>query len=86
MRDQEQKLALDYPCEWTYKVIGSAEEAIRAAIADILVEKAYDLAFSNVSRTKKYVALNLTVQVENESERQALYMALHQHPALKMVL
>lgn len=84
--DESQKVAFSYPCEWTYKVIGYREPDIRQAISEIVTDKAFEVAFSNKSSTQKYVSLNLDLVLESEDEREAIYMALKQHPAIKMVL
>ncbi|VAX32254.1 hypothetical protein MNBD_NITROSPIRAE01-372 [hydrothermal vent metagenome] len=84
--DTDQRVLFTYPCEWTYKVIGYQESAIRQAISELVTEKSFEVSFSNKSSTKKYVSLSLDLVLENEEEREAIYMALKQHPAIKMVL
>ncbi|MEC4678043.1 MAG: DUF493 domain-containing protein [Nitrospirota bacterium] len=89
--DADQKIVWTYPCEWTYKVIGYQETAIRQAILEVLMDKArdkaFEVSFSNQSRTLKYVSLNLDCMLESETEREEIYMALKKkHPAIKMVL
>lgn len=84
--DADQKIVWTYPCEWTYKVIGYQETAIRQAISEVVTDKAFEVSFSNQSRTLKYVSLNLDLMLENETEREKIYMALKKHPAIKMVL
>lgn len=84
--DDTDQVSFTYPCEWTYKVIGYQETAIRQAIAELVTNKAFEITFSNQSSTKKYVSLNLDLVLESEAEREDIYMALKQHPAIKMVL
>lgn len=84
--DADQKIVWTYPCEWTYKVIGYQETAIRQAISEVVTDKNFEVSFSNQSRTLKYVSLNLDLMLESETEREEIYMRLKKHPAIKMVL
>ncbi|NOY84385.1 MAG: DUF493 domain-containing protein [Nitrospirae bacterium] len=84
--DTDQKIVWTYPCEWTYKVIGYQEKSIRQAISEVLMDKAFEVSFSNQSRTLKYVSVNLDLVLESETEREEIYMTLKKHPAIKMVL
>ncbi len=88
--DTDQKISWTYPCEWTYKVIGYQETAIRQAISEVLTDKAtdktFEISFSNQSRTLKYVSLNLDLMLKSETEREEIYRTLKKHPAIKMVL
>jgi putative lipoic acid-binding regulatory protein len=85
MKNGDQKVGIDYPCLWLYKVIGSDEVKMRAAIAGIIAGAA-DVTVSRSSATGKYVSLSIAVQVENEQKRIAVYEALRKEPSVKMVL
>ena len=84
-KNGNQKVSIDYPCRWFYKVIGSDEAKMRAAIASVIAG-AWDVTASRSSATGKYVSLNIAVQVENEQRRIAIYEALRKEPSVKMVL
>ena len=84
-KNGNQKVSIDYPCRWFYKVIGSDEAKMRAAIADVIAGT-WDVTASRSSATGKYVSLNIAVQVENEQRRIAIYEALRKEPSVKMVL
>jgi putative lipoic acid-binding regulatory protein len=84
-KNGNQKVSIDYPCLWLYKVIGSDEAKMRAAVADVIAD-AWDVTASRSSATGKYVSLNIAVQVENEQRRIAIYEALRKKPSVKMVL
>lgn len=86
INDSEQKLELTYPCNWTYKLIGSEKEALEKAIHDVIIEREHDLSHSNTSKTGKYVSLNLKLLVHNEDDRQFIFEALKAHQNIKMVL
>ncbi len=84
--DFEEKLQLEYPCAWVYKVIGIRQVSIENAVSEILGEKPWSMSFSNQSRTRKYLAFNVEVVVANEQERNTIFRALKAHAEIKMVL
>ena len=86
INDSEQKLELAYPCSWCYKLIGHEKEAIEQAIRDVILEREHNLTHSNVSKTGKYVSMNLDLVIQNEDERNFIYEALKAHQHIKMVL
>jgi putative lipoic acid-binding regulatory protein len=84
--DTNKKLELEYPCCWSYKLIGYEKEAIQKAIRDVIAQKEHTLKHSNNSKSGKYVSMNLELDVENEEERNFIYNALKNHENIKMVL
>ena len=85
-KDNMCKVQIDYPCQWQYKVIGFDREKLQEALLEIVNDDSCDISFSNSSRTGKYHCLNLEVFVENEEERNSIYLALKAHPQVKIVL
>lgn len=83
---KDEKLELQYPCSWCYKVIATEKAALEQAIRDVLDEREHKLTHSNNSKTGKYVSMNLDLLVHNEDDRQFIYDALKQHQNIKMVL
>jgi putative lipoic acid-binding regulatory protein len=83
---QGETLRLIYPCQWVYKVIGSGQEQIRRAIAEVVKEYDYTITLSNKSKTGKYCCLNLEMEVHSEESRTQIYTALKNHPTIKLVL
>jgi putative lipoic acid-binding regulatory protein len=86
INELDQKLELEYPCDWRYKIVGEEREALEKAVHDVILEREYKLTHSNKSRTGKYVSMNLDLLVHNEDERQFIYEALKAHQNIKMVL
>jgi uncharacterized protein len=84
-KNENQKARIDYPCIWNYKVIGSDEVKMRAAIAEATADTG-DVTASRSSATGKYLALNVAVQVKDEQTRVLIYEALCKEPCVKMVL
>jgi len=86
INDSEKKLVLEYPCSWSYKLIGHEKEAIQKAIHDVILQREHSLDHSNNSKTGKYVSMNLELVIQNEDERNFIYEALKAHQHIKMVL
>lgn len=82
----KQKVELEYPCSWTYKLIGFDQELIRRAVQEIVQDRDCDISFSRSSRTGKYHCLNLQITVYSEEDRSQNHLALKKHPAITMVL
>ena len=93
------KLELEYPCSWTYKLIGHEKEAIQKAIHEVILEReqkvngeareaslGYNLTHSKASKAGKYVSMNLDLVITNEDERNFIFAALKAHQNIKMVL
>lgn len=85
-KDNMCKVQIDYPCQWLYKVIGFDLETLRQALLEIVNNDSCDISFSNSSSTGKYHCLNLEVTVRSEEERNFIYLALKDHPQVKIVL
>ena len=86
LNDSTQKLELEYPCSWSYKLIGHEKEAMQKAIHDVIDKREHNLTHSNASKTGKYISLNLDLLVHNEDDRSFIYEALKAHQNIKMVL
>lgn len=81
-----EKLKLDYPCSWGFKIIGANEDEMRQAVAGIIRDRPYRITLSRSSETGKFHSLNVELSVESEGHRVDLYEALKSHPAVKIVL
>lgn len=80
------KPIIAYPCEWSYKVIGADRAVMTRAIADLL--EPFDSRFreSRQSRTGRFTSFEVTVRVETEAERNAVFDELRSIPSVKLVL
>ncbi|MCD6487555.1 MAG: DUF493 domain-containing protein [Syntrophobacterales bacterium] len=81
-----QKLIIEYPCRWIYKIIGSDSRETKKAIKEIVNGCDYTITPSNTSKACKYHSLNLEVLVDDEGHRTGIYDKLRNNPAIKMVL
>ncbi len=80
------KPQIDYPCEWSYTIIGADENALREAAKAALGLKAFTVTVSNKSRSGKYTSLIITTNVLSEEERNSICKNLSAHPAVKIVI
>ncbi len=81
-----QKAQIDYPCNWSYKIIGASKEHLEIAVEGICGNKDFDLKHSNNSKGGKYISMNLSLLVMNEEERVEIFRQLENHESVKMVL
>ena len=79
---------IDYPCWWQYKLIGSSEIDIRAAVVAVMADKEmqHELSSSNISRTGRYCSMLLEVLVPDEQVRRDLHGQLRSQAHIIMVL
>lgn len=69
---------IDYPCEWTYKVVGRSEEVLTEVVTS-LIKRDHSLVPSKTSRTGKYVSFELVLTVHDDEDRRGLGQRLHDH-------
>ncbi len=84
--DANNKPDITYPCKWEYKIIGLTPEEMSEATSSILDGRKYNVNMSNVSRTGKYTSLTVSLTVENEEDRLAIFQKFSGDPAIKMVI
>ena len=81
-----EKQVVEYPCAWSFRIIGKDRELIKDTVAVYMKETEYLLQPSNTSRSGKYVSLNLETVVLNEEVRNQIYVDLKNLPCVKLVL
>ena len=82
--DSDDVPEIDYPCQWTYKILGSAEADLRNAVREVVTGE-YILQPSNTSKTGKYMSLELVLTVHTDDERRGIGQRLHAHRAVLYV-
>lgn len=80
------KPVIKYPCQWSYKVIGSNKDLIAKSINNKLNNYPIDLTISKQSKSGKYTSFNLSLNVENEKERDEIFNTLKNIESVKFVL
>lgn len=82
----KQKVELEYPCSWVYKVIGREQEELHTAIAEVIQARECLVTLSNSSSGGKYLCLDVELVVVSAEDREAQHLAFKDHPAVVMVL
>lgn len=77
---------IDYPCPWSYRIIGKDENRLRAAIDDVAFALHYSVTRANTSRTGRYLSLHLQVKVDGDEQRRDIFRRLAAHPDVAWVL
>ncbi len=80
------KPELAYPCRWVYKIIGRDYEMVRLAGPGVLQDRTCEISYSRSSSAGKYHSLSVEVEVESEEQRNSFYVALKEHPSVKIVM
>ena len=80
------KPEINYPCEWSYAIIGLDEESMKVAVSKIIKGKKYEIKFSRKSKKGKYTSLNVNAYVKDEQERNNIYRNLKESPQIRIVL
>lgn len=82
----KEKLKLNYPCNWKYKIVVLEATDINKVIKDVIDEREYKVKESNVSKKGKFKSYTLELLVHNDDDRTSIYELLGKHPDMKMVL
>jgi len=82
----DQKPVIEYPCPWTFQLIGRRAREMRAAVAEVVGEQTHTLTFSHLSSQGKYCSMRLELVVSDEAQRLAIGGKLHEHPDIRFVL
>jgi len=82
----QHKLELDYPCNWTYKLVIRKEQNMNKIIKEILEERQHGIKPSKTSSKGKFKSYTLDLIVEDEKDRKDLYQILGDHEHIKMVV
>lgn len=85
-----QDTLLDFPCEFTFKVIGAANTEFECAVVSIFRSHFPKLSEAAVeikpSKNGKYHALSVKVVAESKEQLDNTYLALTNHPLVLFVL
>lgn len=79
-------LELDYPCNWTYKLVIRHDQNIKKIIEEVLDERKHGVKPSKTSSKGKFKSYTLDLIVENEEDRKNLYTLLGNHEHIKMIV
>lgn len=82
----KEKPSIQYPCSWSYKVIGLDEDALRGAIRTIVGHDNLLITRSHTSSGGKYRSLNVELVLEDDETRLKYYQHFKNHAAVKVVM
>ncbi|AXX96364.1 MULTISPECIES: HP0495 family protein [Arcobacter] len=82
----KEKLELDYPCNWEYKLIVLEHINIKTTVTEVISNREHKVKESKVSSKGKYKSYTLEMLVHNEDDRKEIYKMLGDHSHIKMVL
>lgn len=86
---KEQTL-MTFPCEFQIKIIGNNSTLFAVDIINITRKHFPETKDQSIekkpSQQGNYLAISITLYVEDQPQLDALYMELTQHPEIKMVL
>jgi putative lipoic acid-binding regulatory protein len=81
---------IDFPCEFVIKIFGATTPEFEEQIKTIIRKHDPELASVSIttrpSKDGKYIALSVSVHVENQTELDQIYYNLTGHPLVLMAL
>ncbi len=82
----KEKLVLEYPCSWEYKLVVLEHIDIHFTVKEVVSSREHKVKESKVSSKGKYKSYTLELLVHNEDDRKEIYKMLGDHSNIKMVL
>ena len=82
----KKKPEIEYPCEWSFKVIGVDKLLVRDVAEGVMGQREYLLHYSKSSKTGKYHSWNIDFVAQDEQERNDIFAALKSHADVTMVI
>ena len=77
---------ITYPTRWGYRIIGTNADEIRAHVLELLADVQHELVPGRQSSGGRYVSLHLSLIVEDEAQRLAIYEHLTRHEGIRFVV
>uniref|UniRef100_UPI0040478B73 HP0495 family protein n=1 Tax=Aliarcobacter sp. TaxID=2321116 RepID=UPI0040478B73 len=82
----KEKLVLNYPCSWEYKLVVLEHIDIKITVKEIVSNREHKVKESKVSSKGKFKSYTLELLVHNDDDRTEIYKMLEDHSNIKMVL
>lgn len=91
MNDQSEPLGkLEFPCRVGIKAFGQSSEDFAGLVTALVARHAGEAAIVEVrvrdSRGGKYLSVTCEVHLQSRSQMEAIYLDMHEHPAVLMTL
>lgn len=77
---------ISYPTSWTYRIICTREDAVRAAVTGIVGPIEHRLQNLGQSSAGRYKRLELVLEVRDEAHRNEIFAALGRLTEVRFVL
>jgi uncharacterized protein len=77
---------IEYPCEWSYRLICTDENSANLAADRVFGSRDYALNKRNESAKGSFVSIDLSCSVNTEEDRKNLNDLLLQQTGVKMIL
>ena len=77
---------INYPAPWDYRIVGTSEDDIRAHVLELLAGVEHELVLGRHSSGGRYVSLHLSLVVQDEVPRLAIYEHLVRHETIRFVV
>ena len=78
--------AISYPTSWTYRIICTREETVRAAVTEIVGPIQHRLENLGTSSAGRYQRLELVLEARDEAHRNEVFAALTRLSEVRFVL
>ncbi len=82
----QEKLTIEYPTNWGFKLIGRDKNKILTCIKEIMGEKEHLCSIGNTSRTGKFTTYNASCIVQSEEERNRIFKYFEEHNDIEIVI
>ncbi len=83
---EDNKIKLNYPCRWKYKIILDSNTDIDIVKESILEKRDYEIKKTNRSKNGKYQNYNLSILVHSDDDRVKIFEDLKKSSSIKIVL
>jgi putative lipoic acid-binding regulatory protein len=90
MNDPQQETLLEFPCDFTLKVMGQAAEDFDSLVVSLVRQHCSDIAegavSSRSSKGGKYLSVSVTITATSKQQLDNIYQSLTDHPRVLMSL
>lgn len=80
------KPEIDYPCVWSYRILGTDEVQMRIAVLEVVGDLEHSVTTGLESSQGRYRSLQVELVVRDEAHRLSIFEALKTHPDVRFVL
>ena len=81
---------LEFPCEFPLKIFGLQQEGFTRAVLEVVTRHDPEFTAASMemrsSKNTRYLSLTCTIQAASQTQLDALYQELCDHPSIVMVL